>query len=403
MPLRVLFLDMNSYFASCEQHLRPELRGKPVVVAAIDSDHTSCIAASYEAKQLGFRTGTPVWQVRLSGKVHIVEARPPAYVRIHDAIKKAVDTQIPIHAVHSIDEMSCLLDSRQTDSQAATDLARRVKDAIYRDVGESLKCSIGIAPNRFLAKVAADMQKPDGLTLLQDHDLPHALHPLRLDDLPGIGRRMLIRLAAAGVVTVAHLCQLSELQLKNIWGGVVGQQWWYWLRGYNIYEAPTHRSTVGHSHVLPPELRTIEGARSILIRLIHKAAARLRRLCYCAGILDISLAFTSHGEGWHASIPLGHCQDTLTMLEAFESRWPPPFPITRPMKVAVTLHKLTAPRSTSLPLFPKQQQRIRLSLALDSLNDKFGSDAVYFADMFGMREAAPTRIAFTHIPKFPDE
>jgi DNA polymerase IV len=402
MSLRVLFLDMNSFFASVEQQLRPELRGKPVAVAPIDNDHTSCIAVSQEARQLGFRTGSPVWQVRLAN-VHIIEARPAVYVRIHHAIQKAVNTCIPVHSVRSIDELSCLLDDREADPRIATTLAHKVKHAIAHDVGEYLKCSIGIAPNRFLAKVAADMQKPDGLTLLQDHDLPHALHPLKLNDLPGIGRRMLPRLAAAGITTVTDLCQLSELQLKQIWGGVVGQQWFYWLRGYNLPEAPTHRSTVGHSHVLPPEFRTLDGARAILIRLIHKTAARLRRLCYWAGALDIFVSFTSREEAWHVSIPLGHCQDTLAMLEAFEDRWRPPFPATHPIQVSATLHQLTSPRSSTLPLFPQEQQRVQLSHALDSLNDRFGADTVYFADMHGLKDAAPTRIAFNHIPEFLDQ
>ncbi len=401
MPLRVLFLDMNSYFASVEQHLRPELRGHPVVVAALDVDSTCCIAASYEAKRLGLRTGTPVWQARLHKEVRVIEARPEMYVRVHHKIIKAVETCIPVHGVHSIDEMSCLLDARQIDPDAALALAQRVKCAIYNHVGPCLKCSIGLAPNRLLAKVAADMQKPDGLVVLNDSDLPRALHPLHLNDLPGIGSRMLLRLATAGITTVEELCGLSELQLKNIWGGVVGQRWWYWLRGFNVPEAPTRRSSVCHSHVLPPELRTREGARAVLIRLIHKVAARLRRLNHCASLLEVYISFTFREEGWKAAIPLQQCQDTLSMLEAFNILWQSPPPGDHPTQVAVTLYKLTNPRSTTLSLFPADQHRLALSYALDSLNDRFGGDTVYFADMHGMQEVAPTRIGFTQIPDFP--
>src|SRR5260221_2427984 len=98
---------MNSFFASVEQQLRPELRGRPVVVAAIDVDSTCCIAASYEAKQLGIRTGTPVWQARKHKSLRVVEARPDVYVHIHHQIIEAVQFCLPVQAVHSIDELSC--------------------------------------------------------------------------------------------------------------------------------------------------------------------------------------------------------------------------------------------------------------------------------------------------------
>ncbi|HWB53548.1 MAG TPA: hypothetical protein VG722_05125, partial [Tepidisphaeraceae bacterium] len=287
MPLRSLFIDMNSFFASAEQQARPELRGKPVAVAAVDVDSTCCIAASYEAKRLGIRTGTPVWQARRCRGMQIVAARPDVYVRIHHQIIRAVESCIPVQAVHSIDEMSCRLTLAEQPPGVAVELARQIKRAIRRQVGECLTCSIGLAPNRLLAKVATDMQKPDGLTVIRQRDLPQILYPLRLDDLPGIGLRMLKRLNSFGIATIEHLYSFSEMQLREIWGGVVGQRWWHWLRGHDLPEAPTRRSTVGHSHVLPPELRNDEGACAVLVRMIHKVAARLRRLNYWAGKMEI--------------------------------------------------------------------------------------------------------------------
>ncbi|MEA2707782.1 MAG: polymerase, partial [Phycisphaerales bacterium] len=168
MPLRVLYLDMNSFFASVEQQLRPELRGRPVAVAAVDVDSTCCIAASYEAKQLGIRTGTPVWKARKCKGVRIVEARPDVYVRVHHEIIKVVESCLPVHAVHSIDEMSCRLSPDESEPSAAAELAHRVKQTVRDGVGSCLSCSIGLAPNRLLAKVAADMQKPDGLTTITE-------------------------------------------------------------------------------------------------------------------------------------------------------------------------------------------------------------------------------------------
>lgn len=398
MPLRVLFVDMNSYFASVEQQFRPELRGRPVVVAAVDVDTTSCIAVSREAKALGVVRGTPVREAKKHRALTVVEARPELYVRTHHEIVAAVDSCLPVQSVDSIDELSCRLAFGEREPQAAVNLASRVRGAIRERAGACLTCSIGLAPNKFLAKVASDLSPPDGLFVIETANLPGVLHPLRLDELPGIGPRMLSRLNRRGVTSVEQLCRLPEPQMKSLWGGVVGQRWWHWLRGDDLRPPPTRRATVGHSHVLPPELRTREGAHSVLLRLIQKAAARLRRIGYWARRLEVYVSFTFQEEGWRGAVPLGLCQDTLTMIETFEElwRWIPRFP--RPTQVAVTLYDLTPGSSVSLPLFPEDRRRLELSHAIDRLNRQFGSNAVYFGGTHDTRDAAPTRIAFTQIP-----
>ena len=401
MPLRVLYLDMNSFFASAEQQLRPELRGRPVAVAAVDVDSTCCIAASHEAKQLGIRTGTPVWQARKCKGLQVVVARPEVYVQIHHQIIEAVESCLPVHAVHSIDEVSCRLARNQTEPSVAAELAHRVKRAVRNRVGSCLSCSIGLAPNRLLAKVAADMRKPDGLVAMTERDLPQVLYPLHLDDLPGIGPRMLKRLNSIGVTTISQLYQLSESRMRQVWRGVVGQRWWHWLRGDDWPEPPTRRSTVGHSHVLPPELRTEQGSQAVLIRMIHKIGARLRRINYWAGRMEVYVSFTFREEGWSGSIALGLCQDTQTMIEAFHALWRRRPECGRPIQVAVTLYDLVPDRSAGSPLFPAEQRRLNLAQTLDRLNNRFGPDTIYFGGMHGMAGAAPTRIAFNQIPELP--
>jgi hypothetical protein len=233
MGIKYLFLDMNSYFASVEQQLRPELRGRPVAVAPMLTETTCCIAASYEAKRYGIKTGTLVQDARLlCPGLEVVEARPKEYIRIHHQILRAVDTVLPIEAVLSIDELVCKLMGREQEPAEALRLGAQVKQAIYRQVGEQLRCSVGLGPNRFLAKVAAEMHKPDGLTLLRLADLPHRLYSLALRDLPGIGPGMEQRLFKHGVTTVEELYRLSVLQLSQVWGSRVhGFAWWHRLRG----------------------------------------------------------------------------------------------------------------------------------------------------------------------------
>lgn len=391
-------LDMNSYFASVEQQFRPELRGRPVAVVPVMAENTCAIAASYEAKRYGVRTGTRVYDARrLCPGLEIVEARPPLYVQTHEKILAAVDSVLPVHKVTSIDEMFCKMGLRQRELDEAFSVAQQVKEAIHEQVGEHLLCSIGLAPNRFLAKIAGKMQKPDGLTALSQEGLPHKLYSLSLRDLTGIGKRMHARLERHGISTVEQLCACSRDQLRRIWKGVVGERWWYALRGYDLPETPTRRRTLGHSHVLPPEFRTPEGAKAVLIRLVHKAAARLRKLGYWAGGMAVSLSYARR-EKWKSATPLVPCQDTQTMVQALSALWKLRSAAGTPHKVSVVLYDLVHDTCRTPPLFTEDSRRTGLAKAMDTVNGRFGANAVYLAAMHRSLHTAPSRIAFTHIP-----
>src|SRR5205085_9575351 len=136
------------------------------------------------------------------------------------------------------------------------------------------------APNVFLAKVGSDMQKPDGLTVLDESNLPNALFRLDLRALPGIGPAMYVRLQRFGIHSVRDLWEASSSDLHRAWGGIGGEKWWHMLRGSQDadYESNLRdaRKSVGHSHVLPPKFRTLEGSKGILLRLVSRALKRLR-------------------------------------------------------------------------------------------------------------------------------
>ena len=404
--LTTLFIDFNAYFASVEQQLRPELRGRPIAVGPVMHDSGCCIATSYEAKAFGVKTGTRVYEAkRLCPQIEIVPARPRLYVRMHHRLLAAIDRFIPVNAVHSIDEVSCLLDRTQRDPASAVELARRIKRSVAEHAGEWMRCSIGIAPNRFIAKVATDMHKPDGLVVIERHELPQRLYGLKLIDLPGIGARMSEHLSRAGIYTVQQLAEQSEEGIGNAWGSIVGRRWWHWLRGEDLEGPPTTRRTVGHQHVLPPKFRTDEGARAVAFRLLHKAAARLRHLGYAARRLNLSLRYVGDGStpgwqrgSWNGSITLGAgCEDTPSMLEALGRLW-----ATRqggtPMQVGVTLHDLVPPRSQSAPLFAGEGRRASLSRAMDEVNARFGANTVYMSTIHESRHTGSGGIAFTYVP-----
>jgi DNA polymerase-4 len=398
-PLGWLFVDMNSYFASVEQQLRPGLRGRPVVVAAVMTDSTCCIAASYEAKKYGIKTGTGVGEARrICPELEIVESRPEIYIEMHHKIVSAVSSVLPVDQVQSIDEMSCRLTGRQTVRENAIKLGHAVKKAVREQAGECLRCSVGIAPNRFLAKVATDMEKPDGFTVITKDDLPHKLYSLSLTDLPGIGGRMHARLKRSGVHTVEALCALSEEEVSGIWGSVVGKRLLQMLRGEDIIEAASSRKTVGHSHVLPPEFRTDEGTRAVFIKLIHKAAFRLRRLRYLSDRMTIVVDYLGDEESWVKAANIGKRNDTQTMIDAFSGMWGERPPAGKPLRASVTFSDLTPSGESSMYLFDGERKLDRVAGALDEINERWGADSIYYGAMHGALDTAPMRIGFTSIP-----
>jgi DNA polymerase-4 len=295
-----LFVDMNSYFASAEQHLRPELRGRPIAVVPVVADTTCCIAASYEAKVFGIKTGTAVAEAKEKCPgIRLIEARPELYIELHHRIVAAVESCLPVLAVLSIDEMACRLRGPDREPEQAVGLARQIKETIQAEIGPALKCSIGIAPNRLLAKAAAYMHKPDGLTVIGRDELPQRLYELPLRGLCGIGARMDARLNSFGITTVERLCHAPEDQLCRLWGSqVLGSAWWRKLRGEDVPEPPTQRRTLGHSQVLLPELRRDDLARRVVIRLIHKAGVRLRHTRYWARSISVHISFLGR-KFWH--------------------------------------------------------------------------------------------------------
>ncbi len=401
MELTAMFIDMNAYFASVEQQMRPELRGVPVGVVPVLAENTCCIATSYEARRRGVKTGTPVYEARkLCPELRIVEARPPLYVRMHHKFIAAIESCLHVDEVKSIDEVSCRLFSGEKTPVQATRKALEVKAAMRRACGQYMTCSIGIAPNRFLAKVAGNMQKPDGLVLIEPRDLPYKLYGLELPDLPGIGAGMYHRLRYRGIETVRQLCELSIEQLRQAWSSIVGERWWYWLRGHELPDVPTTRRTIGHSHVLPPKYRTEDGSYAVLVRLLNKAATRMRAKGYWTRRLRVGVAYSPHGR-WSAYRNLELCQDSVTLMEAFARIWQS-HPAGNPSRVGVALEGLVPRSYATQPLFEQERRRVRLSRIIDDLNTRFGEDAVYLGSMHHARRTAPMRISFTSIPDLPE-
>lgn len=420
--LRWLYVDFNSYFASVEQQLAPSLRGKPVIVLPVASDSTCAIAASYEAKAFGIKTGTPVYEAkRLCPNLICVPAQHEAYVEYHHRLIDEIEQHLPVDAVCSIDEMACRLMDNETAPDTVRAIALRIKQGIAANVGAYIRCSIGAAPNRYLAKVATDLQKPDGLTLLLPGDIPARLLPLALRDLPGIGANMEKRLRDNGIKTVGQIYDYAPKHLRALWGSIWGEKMWYLLRGIELPEEKTERRSIGHSHVLPPDLRPPAQAWPVARRLLIKAASRLRRMNMEARRLTLAVRI-ENGPRLAAEHDCAAASDNFSFLQMLDALWralEKNIGRQRIKKVSITLSGLdpagtaqiqgdlfaaaAAAESSPLSAAPPKRTREkndRLSAAMDSLNQKFGRDTVSLGLLQNRQEntGTGTKIAFTRIP-----
>ncbi len=409
MPVKYLFVDMNSFFASVEQQENPDLRGKPVAVLPSMSEHTSVIAASYEAKAYGVKTGTLVRDaLEMCPHLNCVPARHDVYVDYHNRILEESVKHTPLTKVWSVDEFSSRLTPDCQSIPAAMDMAKRLKGGLARNVGEHVKCSIGLAPNAYLAKVATDMQKPDGLVVLTDDILQDALFPLKLQDFPGIGVNMERRLNKGGIWTVEQLWNTQPKQLRRIWGSVEGEKFWYRIHGYDVPDAHHNKVMVGHSRVLDPVHRHPDMAKQIARRLTVKAAGRLRRYGLVAGHFRLSVR-TTDGEKWSCDLKIDPCNDNLGFIQSLNKLWSLMQMEQRPWrlkKVSVIMHDLSKPEMVTDDLFSmaavrQHQRKISddLSAGMDILNKKFGPNTCHFGVCPNtLAGYVGTKIAFSRIP-----
>ena len=247
------------------------------------------------------------------------------------------------------------------------------------------------------------MQKPDGLVVLDEDDLPDALFRLKLRDFCGIGEARELRLHECGIRTVEELCRAPKSVLHRAWNGIEGDRIYALLRGEEVERAASDRCTVGHSHVLEPKCRTLPLAEAVLHRLLQKAAARLRALGYLAGGLSVSVKFIGK-QRWGDEMSFLETQDTLDFIRVFNLIWQRcPSAAPPPLAVGVTLFHLTALHNITPHLPQLEVSRVALHFAMDGLNRRFGKNTVYFGGAQPALDSAPTRIAFTHIPELEKE
>ncbi|MFA5130018.1 MAG: DNA polymerase IV [Patescibacteria group bacterium] len=412
-----MHLDMNSYFASVEQQANPLLRGKALGVCAYLHEYGCIIAASIEAKARGMKVGMRVKEARQLIPDAVFVQNDPAKYRTVTSQVFAILHDLSDRVEHySIDEAFLDCTGWMRDEAEAAWMAVKTRERIRREVGEWLRCSIGIAPTRFLAKLASDREKPSGLTIITLENLDSILLGMSLQDVYGIGRRMKKRIDALGYHTPLELKRAPVANLMQAFG-IEGYLLWARLNGIQADALASNDAppkSIGHSYCLPMRVNREGRVRATLVKLAERAARRLRRQNLYAKSVLVSIAFRDSTASYAPS-PFGPPTDGVyqhrfdepvndsyalvhAVLKLFDDLWDGHRAISF---LAVTYTEFTPPsHQMHLCLFRPTTYNLRptnsgLSFALDVVNDRYGDHSVIFGSMFGItKDEAPDRIGF---------
>lgn len=401
MKLRWLLVDLNSFFASCEQQDNPSLRGKPVAVVPMLADSTSVIAASYEAKKFGIKTGTKVYEAKkMCPGIRFVTGDHKKYVEYYHKIFEAIEEVCHVEKKLSIDEVACRLIGREMEYDNAIEIAKKIKKNIVEKVGQCLTSSIGLGPNILVAKMASDLVKPDGLVAIPTEKILEILGPLDIEAMPGVGRNMKCKLNEKGFYKIADFLKISSQELRIIWGSIWGLRIGEELRGAEIDFNRNKNSSYSHEHVLPPHLRNSEGAYQILLKLLAKGCARLRADHRKCNTLGLSIRYMDRSR-FEKTIQFQLTNDTFFMISLLKKYYP--FHQTKkPVKVSIFISGLTSNTEHQLSFFDNIKNE-RLNQAMDRVNSRFGPNTLISAGFLQVTGEAKVKIAFNHIPDKDDE
>ena len=392
----VMHIDLNSCFASVEQQANPFLRGKPIAVAAYTTPSGCIVAPSVEAKGLGIKVGMRVKEGKLLCKnLVILSPDPWKYRCVHLKLKKLLDNYSSEVTPKSIDEFVVDFGKSSCRGSVLKDVALEIKKRIKESVGDWLTVSIGIAPNRFLAKLASNLHKPDGLDEINSKNYLDCFFRLKLVDLPYIKLRNAMRLNSVGIYTVEDFYNAPLWKLKSAFQSINSYYWYLRLHGYEIDDIVFARRSYGNSYALPKAFTDLSDLSPIISKLTEKTSFRLRRAGYIAGGVHLAI-FYKNGSFWHKGVSLSEklfeSRDIYKKMIRLFQFSPHKLPVGN---IFISVYDLKKNTDLQLNIFEDVLRKKKLSEAVDRVNERWGDFIITPARMqMGSKEMVPDRIAF---------
>jgi len=392
-----MHIDLNSCFATVEQQANPLLRNRPIAVAAYNSPRGVIIAPSVEAKKLGIKVGFRVMEAKqVCPDIKILEPDTQKYRFIHLCLKGLLLEYTNQLEPKSVDEFVLDFEGAPKFRSGLLEVGGEIKKRIKEEIGDYITVSVGVSTNRFLAKTASNLRKPDGLEEINYVNFDRVYSKLELMDLSGIGKKNLMKLNSNGIHTVWDFYEASPHRLKHIFRSVVGNYWYLKLRGYEIENYKEVRRSFGQQYALSKPVKSLPELTPILTKLVEKMGFRLRNSGYKTQGVHLSMIYKDN-TAWHMG--------RKTKRIIYDSRdiykeilrlyfMSPPKDITL---VGVSCFNLVQADKTQLELFSDISKREGLTQMLDKINNRWGKFVVSPASMLNTKDQVLDRIGFGNV------
>lgn len=403
-PSTIIHIDLNSCFASIEQQANPLLRGKPIAVAAYTTPSGCILAPSVEAKRRGVKVGMRVKDGQLlCPNLLVLPPDPRKYRHVHLMLRKLLSFYTDKLTPRSIDEFVLDLEGYPAFQKGAREIAKEIKERIREEIGEWLTVSIGIAPNRFLAKTASALHKPDGLDEINYKNFIQVYRRLNLTDLCGIKQRNAARLYLLGIFSILDFYRAPITLLKAAFNSIAGYYWYLRLRGWEIDAVEFSRKSFGNSFALPRHLSDVKNSPLLLRKLVEKTGARLRRAGFMAKGIHVAVLFRDYSfwhHGHNLENPVFDSRDIYKEAMRIFFSCPYQKPVAQ---LAVSCFNLVRKETLQTDLFGELSKKESLVAAVDKINEYWGDFTITPARMLGKHQVIIDRIAFGGVKELEEE
>ena len=394
MNRTILHIDMNAFFASVEQQANPDLRGKPIAVTG-RGNRTVITTSSYEARKFGVKTGMALWEAkRCCPELIVVIGDNRKYTHTSREIMSMMRDYTPEVEVFSIDEAWLDVSRSLKIFSSAENIAHLLKARIRHRFG--ITCSIGIAPNKLLAKLASDMEKPDGLTIIKPEDVGRIMERMPVGELCGIGKKTAKQLALMSINTCGELGRCAEERLVSKFG-IVGSRLKLMGQGRDDsavipFGEEDEVKSVGHSMTLDKDIDCREDMLRFLLLLSEMVGRRARRYNVSGKTVTVYIRyadfFTSFGKQTslknHISLSDEIYKTAVSILDSTK--------LEQPVRLmGVRLSNLRQEQE-QLPLFEDERKKLFATKAMDEVNQRFGDSAITFGSLLQEKEQRGSQV-----------
>lgn len=371
-PSRQMHVDINSCFASIEQLANPLLQGKPVVVAAYKNDHAVILAASREAKVWGIKTGTKVGEAKkICPEIIIREPDTKKYRDINKKLKKVLDYFCPSVVAKSIDEFT--LNFKTSAELDLEKVALKIKEKIASDIGAWLTVSIGIGPNRFLAKTMSGLRKPDGLVIINIQNFEQIYKGLDLQKLNGINWRTKLRLQINGIEDGWDFYQADINKLKSIFHSITANYWYHRLRGVEI-DGKDRLVEKTYSGIFSLKIKA--KTKTDLLPIVYQIAVKISKKLQKRKRKTGKLILKCKKDWWQKIIKLPQSLDgSFEIYKNASSKIKDNF-VDEVSKVILIASEPELKNGVQIDIFEEREKVSKIDRGLKLVNDKYGEGTI---------------------------